>query len=92
MASSAWGKRRGPAQQLLPERATRGRDLLDQQRRDPYAAAFLAKSQRLYGLRGATLASYDGELARTWAAYRVDHDDLRFIGEYRRELLRRLHA
>ncbi|MFF4500401.1 hypothetical protein [Streptomyces sp. NPDC001401] len=66
--------------------ADESRYLLDPQRRDQYAAAFLAKSQQLYGLKGASLASYDGELARAWSAYRADHHDLRFTGEYRREL------
>jgi hypothetical protein len=66
--------------------ADESRYLLHPERRELYAEAFLAMSQQLYGLRGATLASYDGELARIWAAYRADHDDLRFTGEYRREL------
>ncbi|WP_406517076.1 hypothetical protein [Streptomyces sp. NBC_00134] len=37
-------------------------------------------------MRGATLATYDDELATTWQAYRSDHEDLRFTGEFRREL------
>ncbi|MFF7237000.1 hypothetical protein [Streptomyces collinus] len=66
--------------------ADESRYLLDPQRRDRYAESFLAKSQRLYGLKGATLSTYDDELAATWQAYRADHRDLRFTGEFRREL------
>ncbi|WP_324788016.1 hypothetical protein [Streptomyces sp. H51] len=66
--------------------ADESRYLLDPQRRDQYARAFLAKSQQLYGLKGATLSSYDSELATTWQAYLSDHHDLRFTGEFRREL------
>ncbi|MER6126058.1 hypothetical protein ABT173_26225 [Streptomyces sp. NPDC001795] len=62
------------------------RYLLDPERRDQYAQAFLDKSQELYGMKGATLATYDDDLDRTWQAYRRDHNDLRFIGECRREL------
>ncbi|MGW7406596.1 hypothetical protein ACWGI9_23195 [Streptomyces sp. NPDC054833] len=66
--------------------ADESRYLLDPQRRDQYARAFLAKSQELYGVKGATLSSYDSELATTWQAYESDHHDLRFNGEFRREL------
>ncbi|MEV6702469.1 hypothetical protein AB0M68_35920 [Streptomyces sp. NPDC051453] len=66
--------------------ADESRYLLDQERRGRYERAFLEKSQRLYGVRGATLATYDEELATTWQAYRSDREDLRFIGEFRREL------
>ena len=66
--------------------ADESRYLLDPQRREQYAAAFLAKSQQLYGLKGATLSTYDSELAATWQAYESDHQDLRFSGEFRREL------
>ncbi|MEU8695964.1 hypothetical protein [Streptomyces sp. NPDC048665] len=66
--------------------ADESRYLLDPQRRDRYADAFLAKSQQLYGLTGATLPTYDAQLATTWQAYRSDHHDLRFTGEFRREL------
>ncbi|MFE9096937.1 hypothetical protein [Streptomyces sp. NPDC007264] len=66
--------------------ADESRYLLDPGRRDQYAASFLAKSQQLYGLKGATLSTYDSELATTWQAYEADHHDLRFTGEYRREL------
>ncbi|MFJ5974673.1 hypothetical protein [Streptomyces sp. NPDC093060] len=66
--------------------ADESRYLLDPQRREQYEDAFLAKSQQLYGLRGATLSTYDSELATTWQAYETDHHDLRFTGEFRREL------
>lgn len=66
--------------------ADESRYLLDPQRRDQYAGAFLAKSQKLYGIQGATLATYDAGLATTWKAYESDHHDLRFTGEFRREL------
>lgn len=66
--------------------ADESRYLLDPQRRDQYAESFLAKSQQLYGLKGATLPTYDDELATTWQAYRADHHDLRFTGDFRREL------
>ncbi|GAX55749.1 hypothetical protein [Streptomyces olivochromogenes] len=66
--------------------ADESRYLLDPERRDQYAQAFLAKSQELYGLKGATLTTYDDGLATTWQAYGSDHDDLRFTGEFRREL------
>ncbi|TQJ52899.1 hypothetical protein FBY34_0610 [Streptomyces sp. SLBN-115] len=66
--------------------ADESRYLLDPQRRDRYADTFLAKSQELYGIQGATLSSYDSALAVTWQAYESDHDDLRFTGEFRREL------
>jgi hypothetical protein len=66
--------------------ADESRYLLDPQRRGQYADAFLTKSQQLYGLRGATSATYDSELADTWHAYETDHHDLRFTGEFRREL------
>lgn len=66
--------------------ADESRYLLDPERRGRYERAFLEKSQQLYGLRGATLTSYDAELATTWQAYRADRRDLRFTGEFRREL------
>lgn len=66
--------------------ADESRYLLDPERRGRYAASFLAKSQELYGLKGATLSTYDSELATTWQAYQADHGDLRFTGEFRREL------
>ncbi|MGN5377207.1 hypothetical protein ACQ4WX_04500 [Streptomyces lasalocidi] len=66
--------------------ADESRYLLDPLRRGQYADSFLAKSQALYGLKGATLATYDAELATSWQAYETDHHDLRFTGEFRREL------
>lgn len=66
--------------------ADESRYLLDPQRRDQYARSFLAKSQELYGIRGATLSTYDSQLAATWREYRADHQDPRFTGEFRREL------
>lgn len=65
--------------------ADESRFLLDPDRRDQYAQSFLAKSQQLYGLTGATLSSYDARLAQSRRAYRFDHHDLRFTGEFRRE-------
>ncbi|MFJ5305150.1 hypothetical protein [Streptomyces sp. NPDC088350] len=66
--------------------ADESRYLLDPQRRDQYARSFLAKSQELYGIRGATLDTYDAQLAATWREYRTDHEHPRFTGEFRREL------
>ncbi|MFD4601153.1 hypothetical protein ACFWPQ_24375 [Streptomyces sp. NPDC058464] len=66
--------------------ADESRYLLDPQRRTRYADSFLAKSQQLYGIRGATLSTYDARLASTWNDYRADSTDLRFTGEFRREL------
>ncbi|WP_329281830.1 hypothetical protein [Streptomyces sp. NBC_01451] len=66
--------------------ADESRYLLDPERRGRYAVSFLAKSQQLYGLKGATLSTYDSELATTWREYGSDHHDLRFTGEFRREL------
>ncbi|WP_043678986.1 hypothetical protein [Streptomyces xylophagus] len=66
--------------------ADESRYLLDPQRRPQYARSFLTKSQELYGIRGATLDTYDAQLAVTWREYRTDHQDPRFTGEFRREL------
>ncbi len=66
--------------------ADESRYLLDPQRREQYGESFLTKSQALYGIDGATLATYDDRLATTWQAYESDHHDLRFTGEFRREL------
>ncbi|MFF4359995.1 hypothetical protein [Streptomyces sp. NPDC001604] len=66
--------------------ADESRYLLDPGRRDQYAASFLTKSQQLYGLKGATLTTYDSALATSRQAYESDHRDLRFTGEFRREL------
>lgn len=66
--------------------ADESRYLLDPERRDQYAQAFLAKSQQLYGMKGATLDSYDSGLGATWKEYRADHHTLDFGGELAREL------
>lgn len=66
--------------------ADESRYLLAPERRDRYERAFLAKSQELYGIEGATISSYDTDLATTWQAYESDNADLRFTGEFRREL------
>ncbi|MFC0843213.1 hypothetical protein ACFH04_05570 [Streptomyces noboritoensis] len=66
--------------------ANESRYLLDAQRRTTYGDSFLDKSQQLYGLKDASLATYDERFAATWDAYRRDHADRRFTGEYRREL------
>lgn len=66
--------------------ADESRYLLDPERRDRYARSFLAKSQQLYGVKGATPGTYYDGLAATWKAYRDDRNDLRFTGEFRREL------
>ncbi|MCX4671172.1 hypothetical protein OG453_31585 [Streptomyces sp. NBC_01381] len=66
--------------------AEESRYLLDRDHRSAHEAAFLAKSQSLYGMEGAGLASYEPQLAATWQAYRRDHHDKRFTGEFRREL------
>ncbi|MEU2231309.1 hypothetical protein [Streptomyces vietnamensis] len=66
--------------------ADESRYLLDPSRRPAYERSFLAKSQQLYGVEGATLSSYDAKLGETWARYRADHEDRVFTGEFRREL------
>ncbi|MFD0149999.1 hypothetical protein ACWGQ4_29480 [Streptomyces sp. NPDC055721] len=66
--------------------ADESRYLLDRDRRAVHEAAFLAKSQSLYGMKGVDLPSYEPRLAETWKAYRSDHEDKRFTGEFRREL------
>ncbi|MCZ4511388.1 hypothetical protein O3Q52_25010, partial [Streptomyces sp. ActVer] len=66
--------------------AAESRYILAPERRDQYERAFLDKSQQLYGMSGATVATYDDELATTWRAYQADHNTLEFNGEVRREL------
>ncbi|MCX4803301.1 hypothetical protein OG594_16860 [Streptomyces sp. NBC_01214] len=66
--------------------ADESRYLLDPGRRPDYERTFLDKSQQLYGITGAGLDTYDQRLDETWAAYRKNHEDRRFTGEYRREL------
>ncbi|MFD7016993.1 hypothetical protein [Streptomyces sp. NPDC059928] len=66
--------------------ADESRFLLDAARRDALEKSFLDKSQQLYGLKDATLVTYDDRLATTWDAYQRDHANRQFTGEYRREL------
>ncbi|GHA35049.1 hypothetical protein GCM10010329_67740 [Streptomyces spiroverticillatus] len=66
--------------------ADESRYLLFADRRDTYECSYFAKSQNLYEIRGATFGTYNNDLSRTWAAYRADRTDLRFGGEFRREL------
>ncbi|MFI6048528.1 hypothetical protein ACIBCO_00395 [Streptomyces violascens] len=66
--------------------ADESRYLLDETRRDTYEKSFLDKSQELYGIAGASLSTYDTQVAETWAAYQHDRNDEQFTGEYRREL------
>lgn len=66
--------------------ADESRYLLFEQERTAYEQSFLDKSQQLYGIEGATLATYDTGMDETWDAYRTDHADRRFTGEFRREL------
>ncbi|MFG2393505.1 hypothetical protein ACGFYF_32045 [Streptomyces lavendulae] len=66
--------------------ADESRYLLDPDRRTTYERSFLDKSHQLYGIAGAGLDTYDGKLDESWSAYRKDHDEKRFTGEYRREL------
>ncbi|MER5932770.1 hypothetical protein [Streptomyces sp. NPDC002054] len=66
--------------------ADESRYLLDPGRRTTYEQSFLDKSHQLYGIAGAGLDTYDAKLDESWSAYRKDHNDKRFTGEYRREL------
>lgn len=66
--------------------ADESRFLLDPSRRTAYESTFFDKSQKLYGIEGASPGSYDAKLDETWNAYQRDHGDKRFTGEYRREL------
>jgi hypothetical protein len=66
--------------------ADESRYLLFTDHRDAYEESFFTKSQSLYDLKGSTLDTYNHQLDRTWSAYRADHTDLRFGGEFRREL------
>ncbi|MFD9909549.1 hypothetical protein [Streptomyces sp. NPDC059063] len=66
--------------------ADESRYLLMKERRDRYQRSFFTKSQKLYGIAGTTLSDYDARLDETWGAYRSDRKDLRFTGEFRREL------
>ncbi|MYW62625.1 hypothetical protein GTY65_00810 [Streptomyces sp. SID8379] len=66
--------------------ADESRYLLDPALREPYEASFYAKSRKLYGISGVPLSSYADRIDATWRAYGADHQDLRFTGEFRREL------
>ncbi|MGW4159105.1 hypothetical protein [Streptomyces sp. NPDC004788] len=66
--------------------ADESRYLLFPDLRTTYEGLFLEKSQKLYGIKGTGLDAYPARLDTTWAAYRADHSDLRFTGEFRREL------
>ncbi|WP_406186346.1 hypothetical protein [Streptomyces sp. NBC_01006] len=66
--------------------ADESRYLLDPGRRPAYERSFLDKSQQLYGIAGAGLATYDRRLDETWGTYRKANGDKQFTGEYRREL------
>ncbi|MEV3858562.1 hypothetical protein AB0J38_30140 [Streptomyces sp. NPDC050095] len=66
--------------------ADESRYLLDTDRRTGYQQAFFEKAGLLYGVEGTSDGRYPDDVARTWSAYRADHDDLRFTGEFRREL------
>jgi hypothetical protein len=60
--------------------ADESRYLVDPARANHYRQTFLDKSQQVLRLDGATLATYDTDLAQAVGAYRADHSDLRFHG------------
>ena len=62
--------------------ADESRYLVDQDRADRYQQAFLAKSQRLVTLPGATIATYDSTLDGALRAYRNDHATVGWQGFY----------
>jgi hypothetical protein len=66
--------------------ADESRYLVDPGRAGRYQADFLAKSQRLLGLPGATLGSYDGDLANARRRYQTNHEDVAWQGFYGVEL------
>ncbi|MFI0975650.1 hypothetical protein ACH4SP_01330 [Streptomyces sp. NPDC021093] len=66
--------------------ADESRYLLFADRRDEYEVSYFEKSQDLYAIKDTTFDTYPNDLDRTWSAYRADHTDLRFGGEFRREL------
>lgn len=87
---SVW-RRRATSKPRAPSNAydanaDESRYLLGRDHRATHEAAFLAKSESLYGMKGVDLPSYEPRLADTWKAYRADHEDKRFTGELRREL------
>jgi len=62
--------------------ADESRYLLDQGRAAQYQNAFQSDSMEIASLPGATIHSYDTELAAAVAAYQQNHDDVRFGGFY----------
>jgi hypothetical protein len=62
--------------------ADESRYLVDPDRASRYEQAFLAKSQRLVGLPGATIGGYDGKLDAALRAYRGDHANVGWQGFY----------
>jgi hypothetical protein len=60
--------------------ADESRWLLDPQRSGQYQDAFLAKSQLLVALTGATLSTYDQSLTTAIHAYQRDPEDLKWQG------------
>jgi hypothetical protein len=66
--------------------ADESRYLLIKDARVTYQSLFMTRSQQLFGVGSVTQAGYAGRLEADWRAYRNDHRDLRFTGEFRREL------
>ena len=62
--------------------ADESRYLLDHDRAPQYQDAFEAASQRIVGLPGADIGSYDSALATAVTAYQGDHADIGFGGFY----------
>jgi hypothetical protein len=62
--------------------ADESRYLLDQGRAAQYQDAFEADSMQIVQLPGATISSYDAQLAAAVTAYQADHGDVRFGGFY----------
>jgi lipopolysaccharide export LptBFGC system permease protein LptF len=62
--------------------ADESRYLVDPGRADQYQQAFLAKSQRLVGLPGATIDSYDIALSDALRAYQADTGNVGWQGFY----------
>jgi hypothetical protein len=62
--------------------ADESRYVLDTARRGTYEQSFEDTSQRLLTLPSATLGTYDARLSGALAAYRADHEDLRFTGYF----------
>ena len=62
--------------------ADESRYLLDHDRAPQYQDGFEAASQRIVGLPGADIGSYDSALAAAVTAYQDDHADIGFGGFY----------